>query len=661
MSFLPTPIPTLPISSGTAGQAAHIASLTAQLEELVSRNNQFSKQLQDERAESERRVKAERQRGDAAVRQLQQANVQEIQEWKDACESLCTASKHASMSMAYVHSVTNYDLLVSTQQCEDLQVNLREREMELFIANGNITDLSYRIEDMERANSRRVQELLLEIENAHAELDTAQANLAATRTKISLREDEKLSDMKKRLQDSIAEKESLEVQLTKFQSEMSTLEQSFERLRLESKDDKREKKELEREMRELKDQVADWKRLEGKEADSLKDMKKKLRELEVSLSSEQDRVAELEKENARLRKDTVKERLRVEKEKEEVERERDDAKQALKDIRRELRDSRKATEDAEKENLPEPLATAAKTKGATKRSREEVDAPDDDGRKHTTKKVKHSEEPEKTTLSKARKVAKASERKGSPAFDAVDEGTEQPPKKMKKPFKPAQKKALEEDEESEDMNAKRAKYFGVRNVGEGQIKQSKNQSTSVKGTLDDSADEDGLLNKQSTAKAGLKDKNNGISKSGVNQKGKPKAKKGHIGAPQDSDEAEVFDIDAVSSTDEEEGERFEADLKEPVKSKQATGLAGDNISKRSNPTKGKGRVEGKSVVPAPPTETAKPKKRTLNLLAGTVSGGGTVSSWWDNAEQNIFNIPTTLSSPEKGGSIVPRFQFGRGK
>ncbi|KAG8827333.1 3-oxo-5a-steroid 4- dehydrogenase [Serendipita sp. 399] len=660
MSFAPAPIPTLPISSGTAGQAAHIASLTAQLEELVSRNNQLTQHMQEERADFERRIKAERLRGDSAVRQLQQANEQEVQEWKNACDSLCVASKHASMTMAYAHSVTKHDLLVVTQQYEDLQVQLGEREMELFIANGSITDLSYQIEDLERSNSRRVRELLLEVDATHAELDAVRASLTATRTKISVKDDERLSDMKKRLQDTIAKKDELEERLDKAQSEHLVLEQACERLRLECKDEKREKKELEREMRELKDQVSDWKRLEGKEADSLKEMKKQVRELEVSLSSEQSRVEELEKENSRLRKESAKERLRLEREKEDVIREKDEVRQALRDVKKELRESRKAMEATEKENLPESLLITSKAKKVTKRPREENDALEDEGGRGATKKVQYaryvrvkpcfltsikpkpSEDVDKAA-SKARKLAKAAERAASPGLENAE--TEDPPKKTKKPFKPAQRRpVVDADGESEDMDTKRAKYFGLNPEDQAKGKSSKSQSKSViKGALGDTSDEETTLNQP--AKMAPKDKANGASKA-TTSKSKSKAK---TLAPLDSEEGENFDVDAISSTDEDEDDQVKVVEKKPTKTKKATGVGATKQRKTAKENPQEQVKAGKQV---PTTEAEKPKKRTLNLLAGAGAGEG-ISSWWDN----IAMVTITIESSKKKISRAPDLPY----
>lgn len=82
------PIPTLPISSATAFQAAHIASLTSQVEELVNKNNTLTSQHKAERSEWETRLVEERTRAEDAVRRIRDTHNKEVKDWKNGVETV---------------------------------------------------------------------------------------------------------------------------------------------------------------------------------------------------------------------------------------------------------------------------------------------------------------------------------------------------------------------------------------------------------------------------------------------------------------------------------------------------------------------------------------------------------------------------------------------
>ena len=82
------PIPTLPISSGTASQAAHIASLTSQVEELVNKNTSLSSQHDSERREWESRLADERTRAEETVRRLRDGHTNEVHALKEGLETV---------------------------------------------------------------------------------------------------------------------------------------------------------------------------------------------------------------------------------------------------------------------------------------------------------------------------------------------------------------------------------------------------------------------------------------------------------------------------------------------------------------------------------------------------------------------------------------------
>lgn len=123
-------------------------------------------------------------------------------------------------------------------------------------------------------------------------------------------------------------------------------------------------------------QIALWRRLEGKEAESIKESKKRIQELEVSLATArshaielEERVAELEESVARVEK----EKLRAEKNNSRLEGEKDGlekVKERLEGdkgrLEKELKRWKKSVkeEGSEKENTPED-------KKGKKRSREE--------------------------------------------------------------------------------------------------------------------------------------------------------------------------------------------------------------------------------------------------------------------------------------------------
>jgi hypothetical protein len=82
------PIKTLPISSATASQAAHIASLTAQVEELVNKNRSISSQHDTERQEWEARLVEERTRAEEVVKRLRDGHKKEVNGLKESLETV---------------------------------------------------------------------------------------------------------------------------------------------------------------------------------------------------------------------------------------------------------------------------------------------------------------------------------------------------------------------------------------------------------------------------------------------------------------------------------------------------------------------------------------------------------------------------------------------
>jgi hypothetical protein len=82
------PIPTLPISSGTASQAAHIASLTSQVEELVNKNRSLSSQHDVECREWESRLAEERTRAEDTVRRLRDGHKKEVHGLKEGLDTV---------------------------------------------------------------------------------------------------------------------------------------------------------------------------------------------------------------------------------------------------------------------------------------------------------------------------------------------------------------------------------------------------------------------------------------------------------------------------------------------------------------------------------------------------------------------------------------------
>jgi len=88
----PIPIPTLPVSSTTAAQSAHIASLTTQLHQLVDKNNAVTVKLELSQKEARQRLDAEIQRSDKIVRQMRDAHDEEMEAMKKRMERV---SRHS--------------------------------------------------------------------------------------------------------------------------------------------------------------------------------------------------------------------------------------------------------------------------------------------------------------------------------------------------------------------------------------------------------------------------------------------------------------------------------------------------------------------------------------------------------------------------------------
>ena len=84
----PTPIPTLPITSATAAQSAHIASLTTQLHQLVEKNNSITSKLELAQREGRERVNEEVRRTDEIVRQMRIAHQEEMRVVQESMETV---------------------------------------------------------------------------------------------------------------------------------------------------------------------------------------------------------------------------------------------------------------------------------------------------------------------------------------------------------------------------------------------------------------------------------------------------------------------------------------------------------------------------------------------------------------------------------------------
>jgi len=84
----PLPIPTLPISSATAAQSVHIASLTTQLQQLVEKNNGITSKLEQCQREGRERLEEEVRRSDDIVRQMKLVHEEEIKAVMDKMEKV---------------------------------------------------------------------------------------------------------------------------------------------------------------------------------------------------------------------------------------------------------------------------------------------------------------------------------------------------------------------------------------------------------------------------------------------------------------------------------------------------------------------------------------------------------------------------------------------
>lgn len=580
MSQIPVPIPTLPIASTTAAQNAHIASLNTQIEQLVHKNNKLVQSHEEELAEWEKKLVEERRRGDNAVRKIQEASKREVASWHDACETLRVASHHAMASMEYAHAVTKHDLLDLEHKMDALSTELKVKDMYLLRLKGAEEDLKDRLEYAERTYARRLEALV-------SELDETKQELINSRNKVVLNESQETSKLATKLKEAQKELDETRAALTKANAQITSLESVAERARLELKDEKRERKELEREMRELKDQVADWKRLETREAETAKEGKKRARELEVTLAAERSRLEELEQERVRWKK----EKSQLQREKDELEQERDEAKKEAKAARKLLKEAKQ--EAAGKENAPEKVFDPK----PKKRQREVEDASDDEGK--TVKKSKP------TVESNPKRAASP-----GPSKDAA---------KSKPKFKRPTKKQAEEEHDSDDTLSKRAKF-----ISKSLAADNAEGRRVIKGALGDTSDEEPITKPKTKAKA----------KAAASRK--------------DEGSEEVFDVDRIpeaSDSDDEPPKPVGPKVKKTAKKKED-----------SEPSKPKAK-ETKQASAAP--EPAKPKKRMLNLL-GNTTGASAVTAWWGAKNtDNEFNIPTMLSSPEKGE--VPRAKFGSGR
>lgn len=79
----------LPINASGAGlQSAQIASLTAQIEQLVRKNDSLSRQYENDKRKMETTMDLEQKRAQNTILKMKEANKQEVSSWETDCEKV---------------------------------------------------------------------------------------------------------------------------------------------------------------------------------------------------------------------------------------------------------------------------------------------------------------------------------------------------------------------------------------------------------------------------------------------------------------------------------------------------------------------------------------------------------------------------------------------
>ncbi|KIM22085.1 hypothetical protein M408DRAFT_333088 [Serendipita vermifera MAFF 305830] len=661
----PTPIPTLPITSATASQAAHIASLTTQVHQLVDKNNAIAAKLEQAQKDARERLHVEIKRSDDIVRQMRDAHEDEMKQVNERMETLRISAVHAQHSIAYAHQVTKHDLkLVENALLHQKNQNLIQAAA-LVQATGAEDLLKSRLVATKSAHARQVEALV-------AKLDQAQAELVATQTQASEKDDKIVATLKNQLatlQTSLTTSQEklagLERSSAKLKEELTASETAHEKLRSELKVEKRARRETEKELEEVKEQLTARGETESREADAIKQSKRRVRELEVALASEQSRVSELEAAKAEL--EAERSAWKAEKRKLEKEKEKASLASSSKEKEATVKESTKKKDKEE----------SVKSK---KRPRDEEDgegggiviqgafgkpAVSDEPKKHKKAKLDDSKTEVKA---KAPKPAKPTPAPSKPKKTPVTTQSKPLPSSPVHSPSPMSTPQLSEDEDAAPAPAKpKAKPTPttVAPLLNGTANKKKFKPPAPpKADEASGSDSDDLATKRIKYFGGETKKEPKPSQKVVKKNAESKSK--GKATVRDDDEGEVFDLDAVSSaTEDEEEEEVRPNPKpkeskvekpKPKPSKQADAVANKPVVKKPSVTKiDKEKItERENVVPV------KPKKRTLNLLGG-MTNGTSLGSWGNGLSQNIYNIPSQLSSPEKGGPSVPRATFNFSK
>lgn len=658
MSNSAIPIPTLPITSTAGAQSVQIASLTSQIEELVKKNTALTQQYESRRSEWEIKLAEENNRGLEAAQRIREASKVEVQTWKDRCETIRVAGKHSMEAIAYAQKVAQADAVMLETKVQQLYTQLQQKDLAILRSRAVELRLANQMAASERSYLYRITQL-------EARCETAEAALAAVESQVSLDEDRKTSKLQVLLQKTKDELQNAHEALSNANADVDSLTSSRDHLGSELEEEKRKKKVMDKEVKELREQIANWKRLDGRDADSVKEGKTRIRELESSLANEQRRVEDLEKsqrrvelENKRLQRDLDK--------LSDAQKERDNLRQELQETNRELLEAKKSSKERrrlemlnDKENIATSSADEARTK---KRPRAEFNDADDPNlaTNRVTKKAKVEPTKERAKSkdkesSKSQSAAAASKvillsRSPSPVNSGgrneKESTTSTAPKSKARKFKSAQKESQGADSESEDLDTKRQKFFG--------------KTSSKPPTVDPNEDSDVRSRQVDSKASGTK---TGDKKKAASTTSKPAVvtSKTSSKLPKskglDEEAEEVFDLSAVSSAEESEDDAPKTDAKsnatsrknaEPSQSKKV------QASKSKPVDRPKGADAGES----------KPKKRTMNLLGGMTTNGISSTDWWAKKDvANVYNIPSMLSSPEKGPSADgPRakFDFGKG-
>ena len=215
----PVPIPTLPISSATASQAAHIASLTTQVHQLVDKNNAISAKLEQAQKDAQVKIHAEVKRSDDIVRQMRDAHEDEMKRINERMETvrsncfqklsadffqLRISAVHAQQSIAYAHQVTKHDLklteitLAQHKSQNIIQAAALVRAMGaedlllvrfLVCSRLELTSEQTRLTATKSSHARQFQALV-------SKLDEAQAELVASQVRASEQDDKVMTKLK---------------------------------------------------------------------------------------------------------------------------------------------------------------------------------------------------------------------------------------------------------------------------------------------------------------------------------------------------------------------------------------------------------------------------------------------------------------------------------